>query len=252
MLTDGGDGDPEAWLARAWPWLARATMIHYASNKTVRKYITLGTEAGFDSHNHQGPGPRGENTEPLLETYLNRTAGSQLLGYRPETGAYYNCGNAFNGFCPLSSPAFAIFDYESYKYMTDRKPCASCGYRQPRAVWFYETDTLLFSERNRTEFISWCKTRSVTQLYLDGFGLPGCHACPASGCNATTVAAFRALVAELHSSKIDVQVYVGDGMGSDCPHDNQSLPHGQACNIYACTCSAVSLAAAMRGGGGSG
>ena len=111
-------------------------------------------------------------------------------------------------------------------------------------MWFYETNTLLFSSHNRTDFISWCKARAVTQVYLDAFGLPGCDA---NG-NATTGAAFRALVAELHSSKIDVQVYVGDGMGSDCPDGNQSLPHGQACTIYPCARAAVSLAVAMRAG----
>ena len=66
-------------------------------------------------------------------------------------------------------------------------------------MWFYETSTLLFSSHNRTDFISWCKARAVTQVYLDAFGLPGCDA---NG-NATTGAAFRALVAELHSSKMD-------------------------------------------------
>ena len=74
-----GDGDPEAWLAAAWPWLARATMIHYESNHTVRKFITLGTEAGCSGGRCTNKTTGPEHTEPMLETYLNRTAYSRLL-----------------------------------------------------------------------------------------------------------------------------------------------------------------------------
>ena len=81
--------------------------------------------------------------------------------------------------------------------------------------------------------------RNVNEIYLVAAGLPGC-----SAGNATTLAAFSVLVAELHAHMINVQVMVGDELGTDCPIEKTSNPSG--CDIYPCIRAAVNLAVELE------
>ena len=121
--------------------------------------------------------------------------------------------------------------------MADAHPCpaAACPHRQPRALWMYETQRLLYNDTARAEFIGWCQTRAIDELYLAPTGLPGCGAA-----NATSKAAFSSLITELHAQKIDVQVYVGDEIGPGCPVEDPR--NESACDMYPCIRAAVALA----------
>ena len=59
------------------------------------------------------------------------------------------CANLFNGYCPFHR--FAVFLYEDYKPMADAHPCpaGACPHRQPRALWMYETQRLLYNDTAR-------------------------------------------------------------------------------------------------------
>lgn len=236
VLMDYGGGAIYNWLARAWPWFARSRVLAGRpptepglGNRNRTVLVSMGMEAG--------PRNIGLNTELLVEKYLNDTAYSALMGYRTDGPTrYYDCANLFNGYCPFHR--FAIFLYENYLPITETAPCpagACPSHRQPRALWFYQTAKLLYNATARSEFISWCSIRNVDELYMTAEGLPGC-----SAGNTTTLAAFKGLVAELHAHMIDVQVMVGDELGTGCPVENTTDPGG--CDIYPCIRAAVNLA----------
>lgn len=228
ILMDYGGGAPYNWMARAWPWFARSRVGWSLSNRTRSVLISMGMEAGL--------GNSGAQTELEVETYLNDTAQSALFGYRPDGPTrFYGCANLFNGYCPFLH--FAVFMYANYRPMTEAAPCpaGACVHRQPRAVWMYETPKLLYNESARIDFINWCSLRAVDELYIVGTGLPGC-----SAGNATTKAAFAALVAELHAHMINVQINVGDEAGPGCPKEDPT--HPAQCDIYPCIRASVDLA----------
>ena len=120
------------------------------------------------------------------------------------------------------------------------------GSRLPRSSWLYDVwrpltpfDTvesdLLFDARQRHAFIGWCHEQHVNELYLNMQGLPGCD----HNGNASTAAALLTLFEELDAASIDIQMFVGDVLGSGCPSRS-------GCEILNCTRASLDFARQLR------
>jgi hypothetical protein len=94
---------------------------------------------------------------------------------------------------------------------------------------------LLFDARQRHAFIGWCHEQHVNELYLEMNGLPGCD----RRGNASTAAALLTIFEELDAASIDIQMFVGDVLGSGCPSH-------AGCEILDCTRASLGFARQLR------
>ena len=253
---------PHEFLQQAYPFFAHSRLLKSRSGNASREVlISAALEVFGDPH----PDPRRDRggwkdhrvrTSFELESFLN-TTGSWLGPPNPRgTIQYYGCYMLFDEWCPFHT--FAIFEHTNYYNVSSLWPCppdeAVCDYRLPRAVWVYDVwrqmtpfDTvesdLLFDAQHRNAFILWCHEQHVNELYLQMDGLPGCDA---RG-NATTTAALKSLFEELHAALIDIQMYVGDALGSGCSPGGGTAPGNYSgCGILACTQASLDFASKLQ------
>lgn len=244
--------DPHEFMQQAYPFLAHSRLLKSrAGNLSHEVLVSLALEVFGDPHpdparTRGGWGDHRVRTTFELESFLNESA--SWLGPPNSRGTipYYGCYNLFDEWCPFHT--FAIFEHTNYYNITSLWPCppdeAVCqpGARLPRSIWMYDVwrpmtpfDTVesnvLFNARQRRAFIEWCHEQRVNELYLDMQGLPGCDA---RG-NATTTAALLTLFQELHAASIDVQMFVGDVLGTGCPGHSD-------CEILDCTRASLDFA----------
>ena len=248
--------DPHEFMQQAYPFFAHSRLLRSRSgNRSQEVLVSLALEVFGDpqpdpARTRGGWQDHRVRTTFELESFLAKSA-SWLGPPNPRgTIPFYGCYNLFDEWCPFHS--FAIFEHTNYYNITALWPCppdeSVCDSRSrpPRAIWLYDVwrpmtpfDTaesdLLFDARQRHAFIGWCREQHVNELYLDMQGLPGCDA---RG-NASTAAALLKMVEELDAASVDVQMFVGDVLGSGCPGRT-------GCGILDCTRAAVGFAAELR------
>ena len=248
--------DTHEFMQQAYPFFAHSRLLKSRSgNRSHEVLISLALEVFGDPQPDPARTRGGWNDHRVrttfeLESFLNKSA-SRLGPPNPRgTIPYYGCYNLFDEWCPFHT--FAIFEHTNYFNVTSLWPCppdetvCDLDARPPRSIWLYDVwrpmspfDTvesgLLFDAQHRHAFIAWCHEQRVNELYLEMDGLPGCdvHA------NATTAAALRNLFEELDAASVDIQMFVGDVLGSGCPNHS-------GCGILDCTRASLDFARQLR------